>query len=99
MEIIIIAVIVIAVALLIMFNKSKGLDVNADGKVDAADAKAAVDNVVAGVKKAADVDGDGRVTVKDAKAAVQKAKQTVRKSAPRKRPAGSKSAPKTGAKK
>jgi hypothetical protein len=100
MEIVIIAVIVVAVGLLIYFNRgSKGLDVNADGKVDAADAKAAVDNTVAGVKKAADVDGDGKVSVADAKAAVAKTKQAVRKGTPRNRPASQQPKKATGAKK
>jgi len=35
------------------FNKGKGFDVNSDGKVDVADAKAAVKNTVDGVKAAA----------------------------------------------
>lgn len=86
---------VLVVGVVIYFNRtSKGLDVNNDGKVDAQDAKAAVQNAAAGIRKAADVDGDGKVTVKDVKAAAAKTKQAVRKAAPRKQ-----GAKKTGAKK
>lgn len=54
------------------------LDVNKDGKVDLADAKAAVTKTKARVKKAADVDGDGKVTKADAKAAVKTVAKKVR---------------------
>ena len=52
------------------------LDVNHDGKVDLADAKAAVKKTRARVKKAADLDGDGRVTVKDVKVAASRARKS-----------------------
>jgi hypothetical protein len=82
MEIVIIVAVVVIGAVIYIYNKNKTLDVNQDGKVDAADIKAAVKTVVADVKKAADVDGDGKVTVADAKAAVKKtttkAKTTVK---------------------
>lgn len=55
------------------------LDVNQDGKVDLADAKAAVKKTRARVKKAADQDGDGRVTVKDIKVAASKARSAATK--------------------
>jgi hypothetical protein len=56
------------------------LDVNQDGRVDLADAKAAVKKTRARVKKAADQDGDGRVTVKDIKVAASKARSAATKS-------------------
>ena len=51
------------------FNRSKGLDVNDDGKVDAADVKEAVSNTAKGIKDAVDLDGDGKVGLSDAKVA------------------------------
>ena len=54
----------------------KVLDVNNDGKVDLADAKAVVKKTSSRVKKAADLDGDGRVTVKDVKVAATRARKT-----------------------
>jgi hypothetical protein len=91
MEILLAIAVVVVIGALIYFNRSsKGLDVNADGKVDAADVKAAVRNVVSGVTAAADVNKDGKVNVADvkvvkqkaqagAKKAVEKAKTTVKK--------------------
>ncbi len=52
------------------------LDVNKDGKIDVADAKAVVKKTRARVKKAADLDGDGRVTVKDVKVAAARARKS-----------------------
>lgn len=52
------------------------LDVNNDGKIDLADAKAVVKKTRARVKKAADLDGDGRVTVKDVKVAASRASKS-----------------------
>ena len=73
MEIVIIAIAVVAIGAIIYFNRSsKSLDINQDGKVDATDAKAAVQNVVEGVKASADVNQDGKVNAKDAVAAVKK---------------------------
>lgn len=62
MEIIIIAIVVVAVAAIMYFNRDKGLDVNNDGKVDVKDLEAAVENTVVAVKE----------EVKVAKAAVRK---------------------------
>jgi biopolymer transport protein ExbD len=82
MEILLAIAAVVIVGALIYFNRgSKGLDVNNDGKVDLADAKAAVKNAADGVKAAADLNKDGKVTVKDAKVAGTKAKTVVKKAA------------------
>jgi hypothetical protein len=82
MEIIIALVAVVVVGALIYFNRSsKGLDVNNDGKVDLADAKAAVENTVEGVKTIVDADGDGEVTIKDAKEVAKKATTGAKKAA------------------
>ncbi len=95
MEIVIIAVVAVALGAFWYYNRSsKSLDVNQDGKVDAADAKAAVQNVVEGVKATADVNKDGKVDSADvavvkekakagAKKATAKAKETVKKAATR----------------
>jgi 1,2-phenylacetyl-CoA epoxidase PaaB subunit len=80
MEILLAIAVVVVVGALIYFNRSsKGLDVNNDGKVDAADAKAAVQNAVEGVKATADVNNDGKVDAADAKMAVEKAKTVAKK--------------------
>jgi hypothetical protein len=80
MEILIAIVAVVVIGALIYFNRSsKGLDVNNDGKVDAADAKAAVENVVEGVKAAADVNNDGKVDSADVKVVAEKAKTQAKK--------------------
>ena len=96
MEIVRVAVVAVAIGAFIYYNRNtKGFDVNNDGKVDAADAKAAVQNVVEGVKAEADVNKDGKVDAADvavvkekAKTAVKKttakAKETVKKAAGRK---------------
>jgi hypothetical protein len=82
MEIIIALVAIVAVGALVYFNRSaKSLDINNDGKVDLADAKAAVDNAVAGVTAAADVNKDGVVDAEDAKVVVEKATTEVKKAA------------------
>ena len=95
MEIVLIAVVAVAIGAFIYYNRSsKSLDVNNDGKVDAADAKAAVQNVVEGVKASADVNKDGKVDAADvavvkekakavAKKTTAKAKETVKKAATR----------------
>lgn len=89
MEFLVIIAVAVVIGALIYFNKgSKGLDVNKDGKVDAADAKAAVQNVVSGVKAKADVNKDGKVTVADVKVAAAKAKTTVKKAAVKAKTAG-----------
>jgi len=82
MEILIALVAVVIVGSLIYFNRSaKSLDINNDGKVDLADAKAAVDNTVAGVTAAADVNKDGKVDVEDVKKVAKETKTTVKKAA------------------
>lgn len=82
MEILLAIAVAVVIGALIYFNRSsKGLDVNNDGKVDLADAKAAVTNAVEGVKTAADLDKDGKVTVKDVKVAATKAKAGAKKAA------------------
>lgn len=79
---IVIIVLVLGAVALWYFNRDvKTLDVNADGKVDVADAKVAVENVVEGVKAAADVNNDGKVDVADAKVVVEKAKAGAKKAA------------------
>lgn len=82
MEILLAIAVVVVVGALIYFNRSsKGFDVNQDGKVDAADAKAAVQNVVEGVKATADVNNDGKVDAADVKVVAEKAKTEVKKAA------------------
>lgn len=96
MEIVLIVMVAVVLGAFIYYNRSsKGFDVNNDGKVDAADAKAAVQNVVEGVKATADVNKDGKVDAADAKVVKErtkavakkvstKAKETVKKAAGRK---------------
>ena len=80
MEIIIALVAIVAVAALVYFNRSsKSLDINNDGKVDLADAKAAVDNAVAGITATVDVNNDGEVDAADVKAVAEKATAEVKK--------------------
>jgi hypothetical protein len=80
MEIVIIAVVAVALGAFWYYNRSsKSLDVNQDGKVDAADAKAAVQNVVEGVKATADVNKDGKVDSADVAVVKEKAKAVAKK--------------------
>lgn len=75
MEIVLIAVVAVGIGALIYFNRqSKNFDINQDGKIDAADARTAVNNAVQGVKAVADVNKDGKVTVTDVRVAAAKAK-------------------------
>ncbi len=67
MEIIVIGLVILAVGAFVYYNRSKGLDVNSDGKVDTKDLSAAVTNTVEGVKSAADVNKDGKVDTADVK--------------------------------
>lgn len=91
MEIILALVVIVVVGALIYFNRSaKSLDINNDGKVDLADAKAAVDNTVTGVAAAADVNKDGIVDAADAKAVIEKTKTAVKKSVSKAKPASKK---------
>lgn len=78
---IIIAIAVVLIALVIFFNRSSGADVNKDGKVDIADAKAAIDNTVAGLKETVDVNKDGKVDAADVKVAAKKATAGVKRAA------------------
>ena len=80
MEILLAIAVAAVIGALIYFNRtSKGLDVNNDGKVDLADAKAAVENTVAGVTAAADANKDGVVDIKDAEVVVESVKTEVKK--------------------
>jgi hypothetical protein len=91
MEIIIALVTIVVVVALVYFNRSaKSPDINNDGKVDLADAKAAVENTVTGLAAAADVNRDGVVDVADAKAVVEKATTEVKKTAAKVRSAAKK---------
>ena len=91
MEILIALVVIIVVGALAYFNRSaNSLDINNDGKVDLADAKAAVDNTVAGVAAAADVNKDGKVDGDDVKEAVTKTKAAAKKTATKARAAAKK---------
>ena len=91
MEIIIALVAVIVVGALVYFNRSaKSPDINNDGKVDLADAKAAVENTVTGLAAAADVNRDGVVDAADVKAVAEKAKTAVKKTAAKARSAAKK---------
>ena len=79
MELLIIIAVAVVIGAVIYFNRaSKSFDINNDGKVDLADAKAAVDNAVTGVTAAADVNKDGKVDAEDAKVVVEKAKTEVK---------------------
>jgi len=80
MEILLAIAVAVVIGALIYFNRnSKGLDVNNDGKVDADDVKAAVQNAVRGVQAAADVNKDGKVDAADVKVAATRAKAGVKK--------------------
>jgi hypothetical protein len=92
MEIIIALVTIVLVVALVYFNRgAKSLDINSDGKVDLADAKAAVDNAVSGVTAVADVNRDGVVDAADAKVVVEKAKTEVKRAVTKARSAAKKS--------
>ena len=82
MEIVLLAIAAVVIGTFIYYNRSsKGLDVNNDGKVDTADVKAAVQNVVCGVQETADVNKDGKVDAADVKVVAEKAKTEVKKAA------------------
>jgi preprotein translocase subunit SecF len=85
MEYLILAAFIVIVGAVIYVNRSSGLDVNGDGKVDLDDAKEAVKNTVEAVKQTADVNNDGKVDLTDVKAAAKtvatKAKTTTKKAA------------------
>lgn len=79
MELLLIAAVVIIGVTVYYNRKSKSLDVNNDGKVDTADVKAAVQNVVCGVKETADVNKDGKVDAADVAVVKEKAKTVAKK--------------------
>ena len=82
MEIVLLAIVAVVIGTFIYYNRSsKGLDVNNDGKVDSADVKAAVQNVVCGVKETADTNKDGKVDSADVKVVAEKAKAGAKKAA------------------
>ena len=94
MEIVLFAVVVVALGAFIYYNRSsKSLDVNNDGKVDAADAKAAVQNVVEGVKASADVNKDGKVDAADVAVVKEKAKAVAKKTTAKVKETAKKAAP------
>jgi hypothetical protein len=99
MEILLAIAVVVVVGALIYFNRSsKSLDINNDGKVDLADAKAAVETAVEGVKATADVNKDGKVDVADVAVVKEKAKTAVKKTAAKAKTAVKKAAPTRGRK-
>jgi hypothetical protein len=82
MEIIIALIVIVVVGAIIYVNReAKTLDLNEDGKVDAADAKAAIQKTVDAVRNAGDVNKDGKVDAADVKVATTKAKTAVKKAA------------------
>lgn len=81
MEILIAAVVIVALGAIWYTNRKTGFDVNQDGKVDSTDAKAAVQNVVETVKATADVNDDGKVDSADVKVVKEKAKASTKKAA------------------
>jgi hypothetical protein len=98
MEIVLVALLVIVVGAFWYYNRStKSFDVNQDGKVDAADVKAAVQNVVCGVKETADVNKDGKVDAADVKVVAEKATTEVKKAATKTKAAAKKVADKAKA--
>lgn len=99
MEIVLLVAVAVAIGAFMYYNRNvKSLDVNNDGKIDANDAKAAIQNVVEGATASADVNNDGKVDAADvavvkekakagAKKAATKAKETVKKATTRGRKA------------
>jgi preprotein translocase subunit SecF len=98
MEIIIALVAVVVIGAIWYTNRSTGADVNGDGKVDLADAKAAVEKTVEAVVTVADANKDGKVDVADVKVVATKAKTAVKKTATKAKAAVKKAAPKAAAK-
>jgi preprotein translocase subunit SecF len=98
MEIIIALVAIVVIGAIWYTNRSTGADVNGDGKVDLADAKAAVENTVEAVTQVADANKDGKVDVADVKVVATKAKTAAKKTATKAKAAVKKAAPKTASK-
>lgn len=74
----ILGLVIVSVLAIWFFNRDAGLDVNNDGKVDLADAKAAVNNTVQGIKAAADLDNSGNVGFDDLKVVTDAVKSTAK---------------------
>ena len=98
MEIIIALVAIVVIGAVWYINRGTGADVNQDGKVDLADAKAAVEKTVATVTTVADANKDGKVDVADVKVVATKAKTAVKKTVTKAKAAVKKAAPKTASK-
>jgi cytoskeletal protein RodZ len=98
MEIIIALVAIVVIGAIWYSNRSTGADVNQDGKVDLADAKAAVEKTVEAVTQVADANKDGKVDAADVKVVATKAKTAVKKTATKAKAAVKKAAPKAAAK-
>jgi hypothetical protein len=99
MEIVLLAIAVVVIGAFIYYNRSsKGLDVNNDGKVDSADVKAAVQNVVCGAKETADVNKDGKVDAADVKVVTEKVKTVAKKTTAKAKETVKKVAPTRGRK-
>lgn len=81
MEILLPLIIIVGAGAIWYFNRSNKLDVNNDGKVDLADVKTAVQNVVEEVKTTADINKDGKVDAADAAVVKEKVKAGAKKSA------------------
>lgn len=98
MEIIIAIIVVVAGFAIWYTNRSTGADVNQDGKVDLADAKAAVEKTVEAVKQTADANKDGKVDAADVKVVATKAKAAAKKTATKAKATVKKAATKTATK-
>jgi hypothetical protein len=94
MEIIIALAAIVVIGAIWYSNRSTGADVNQDGKVDLADAKAAVEKTVETVTQVADANKDGKVDLADVKVVATKAKAAVKKTATKAKAAVKKAAPK-----
>ena len=79
MELVLVLVVAVVVGALIFFNRSaRSLDINQDGRMDLADAKAAVDNTVSGITDTLDVNKDGKVDAEDVKVAAKAVRSTAK---------------------
>jgi hypothetical protein len=98
MEIIIALIAIVVIGAIWYSNRGTGADVNQDGKVDLADAKAAVEKTVEVAVTVADANQDGKVDAADVKVVATKAKAAVKKTATKAKAAVKKAAPKTASK-
>jgi hypothetical protein len=79
MELVLVLVVAVVVGALIFHNRSaRSLDINQDGLVDVTDAKAAVDNTVAGITNTLDLNKDGKVDAEDVKVAAKAVRSTAK---------------------